>query len=140
MTVIEHFLQILQIEGMAFRYGMMIAASLVVGFFLYSYRQNWRWFLSWFAFIVFYAWIAISVCIATIPETCTPPWQNLSFSMFVISVVIYGISTFAGAYLAATFANREKRDIAAAKEVYQIIKLENGISVSETDNRLEVTK
>lgn len=134
MTVIDNFVQIFLIEGMAFRYGLMIAASIMIGFFLYSNKQNWRWFVSWFAFIVFYAWIATSVCMAIIPETCIPPWQNISFSMLIISVVLYGGSTAAGAYLASVFERREAVCIEAERKVIQNIKIENGISTNRSDN------
>lgn len=105
------------LPGFAFRLGVMMAVTLILGFILYDeWAKVWKWIIVVVAFAFFYEWIHSVVEVARNTNSVYCPAQP------ILTVSIFILSLLAGVTLARYFNRRQEREIEAAKEVYKNLK------------------
>lgn len=115
-------LEIWGISGMPFRWGMTIALAMVVGFFLYRSRGNWKWIASWVAFALLHSWVMLAAC-TELFTSCRP-----IASLIIISIASFTIGTMSGMILASRSEKRQECNREAARSVIQDIRVNNGFT------------
>lgn len=111
------------IPGFAFRLGIMMAVTLVLGFILYDdWARVWKWGIIIIAFAFFNYWLQ-----SIVVDYLNLVWSFSSVQV-IITVILYLLSLGAGALLARRLSDRQTREIKAAKKVYKNLKVkkENG--------------